>query len=66
MSFLKQFFIFIGSLTPLCTQASDSKLWYNQPATAFEKALPLGNGRLAVMVYGDIQKSHLLYNEDSL
>ena len=29
------------------------KLWYKQAATAFEQALPLGNGRLGATVYGD-------------
>ena len=28
-------------------------LWYEQPATAFEESLPLGNGRLGMLVYGD-------------
>ena len=28
------------------------KLHYDQPATFFEEALPIGNGRLGAMVYG--------------
>ena len=32
----------------------DMKLWYEKPATRFEEALPLGNGRIGVMVYGDV------------
>ena len=28
-------------------------LWYDRPATAFEESLPLGNGRLGMLVYGD-------------
>ena len=27
-----------------------NKLWYTKPAGQFEEALPLGNGRLGVMV----------------
>lgn len=28
------------------------KLWYRQPAEDWKEALPLGNGRIGVMVYG--------------
>ena len=33
---------------------SDSILWYDQPASSFNEALPLGNGRLGAMVYGAV------------
>ncbi|NQX40217.1 alpha-L-fucosidase 2 [Pedobacter steynii] len=42
------------------------KLWYNDAARGFEEALPLGNGRLGVMVYGGVQKERLSLNEESL
>ncbi len=29
------------------------KLWYEQPASLWVEALPLGNGRLGAMVFGD-------------
>jgi alpha-L-fucosidase 2 len=29
------------------------RLWYNRPAMAFEESLPLGNGRLGMLVYGN-------------
>ena len=56
-------------------------LWYNQPATrpnelgrTFEgansppwlRALPVGNGRLGGMVYGDIAREFIRLNEESL
>lgn len=41
-------------------------LWYDQPAEKWTDALPLGNGRLAAMVYGGIEKEHLQLNEDTL
>jgi len=28
------------------------KLWYNKPALSWNEALPIGNGRLAAMVFG--------------
>ncbi len=33
------------------------KLWYRQPAGAWTQALPVGNGRLAAMVFGDPARS---------
>jgi alpha-L-fucosidase 2 len=41
-------------------------LWYNQPATEWTKALPIGNGRLGAMVYGGIQLEQLQLNEETL
>ena len=31
----------------------DQILWYKQAATAWEEALPIGNGRLGAMVFGN-------------
>jgi hypothetical protein len=28
-------------------------IWYSKPATVFEDALPVGNGRIGGMVYGN-------------
>jgi alpha-L-fucosidase 2 len=42
------------------------KLWYRQPASAWTQALPVGNGRLAAMVFGDPRKEHLQLNEDTV
>lgn len=41
------------------------KLWYNQPASLFEEALPIGNGRLGAMVYGGTEVEKLSLNEDT-
>lgn len=42
------------------------KLWYTKPATAFEEALPIGNGRLGAMVYGGIKEEKISLNEITL
>lgn len=42
------------------------KLWYTRPASQFEEALPLGNGRLGVMVYGGVKTERLSLNEETL
>jgi alpha-L-fucosidase 2 len=41
-------------------------LWYKQPASRWEEALPIGNGRLGGMVFGGIDKERIQLNEDTL
>jgi alpha-L-fucosidase 2 len=41
-------------------------LWYRQPAAQWVEALPVGNGRLAAMVFGGIRDERLQLNEDTL
>ena len=41
-------------------------LWYQQPASAWVEALPVGNGRLGAMVFGGIQEERIKFNEDTL
>src|SRR6516165_8932790 len=42
-------------------------LWYNRPAEDWQsQALPIGNGRLGAMVFGDARREHLQLNEISL
>jgi len=45
---------------------SDVKLWYNQPATVWEEALPLGNGRIGAMVFGNPLDELYQLNEETL
>ncbi len=47
-------------------QYEDDILWYNQPAGEWECALPLGNGRIGVMVFGNPIKEHIQLNDDSM
>lgn len=41
------------------------RLWYSKPASYWEEALPLGNGRLAAMVSGSVAQDTILLNEDT-
>ena len=41
-------------------------LYYTKKAKYFEEALPVGNGRLGAMVYGDIKSEKIALNEDTL
>ena len=42
------------------------KLWYTQPARQWVEALPVGNGRLGAMVYGDPSKEVIQLNESTV
>ena len=44
----------------------EQQLWYNSPAQAWEERLPLGNGRLGMMVDGGIEEEHIILNEISM
>lgn len=42
-------------------------LWHTQPASDWQKeALPIGNSRLAAMLYGTAPREHIQFNEESL
>ncbi len=41
-------------------------LWYRAPAAQWVEALPIGNGRLAAMVFGGVTDERLQLNEDTL
>ncbi|WP_246050662.1 glycoside hydrolase family 95 protein [Asticcacaulis tiandongensis] len=47
-------------------QAGDLSLWYKAAANEWTEALPLGNGRLGVMVYGGVARERLQISEDTL
>jgi alpha-L-fucosidase 2 len=42
------------------------KLWYNQPAKQWVEALPIGNGRLGAMVFGNPSKEVIQLNENTV
>lgn len=43
-----------------------SKLWYKTPADDWNEALPIGNGRIGAMVYGDAMTDRLQLNEETI
>ncbi|HET9139552.1 glycosyl hydrolase family 95 catalytic domain-containing protein [Actinophytocola sp.] len=57
-----------GSTAPAEVQAAgDLALWYDEPAGAdWLRALPVGNGRLGAMVFGNTDTERLQLNEDTL
>ncbi|SHF74058.1 alpha-L-fucosidase 2 [Kaistia soli DSM 19436] len=44
---------------------TDLKLRYTRPAAVWTEALPIGNGRLGAMIFGDISRDRLQVNEST-
>ena len=44
----------------------DLKLWYDEPASVWVEALPVGNGRLGAMVFGDPCSERIQLNEETV
>lgn len=68
---LKNSFIYVGILSIILScnsekEQSDNILWYAQSAEKWMQALPVGNGRLGAMVFGDPQHERIQLNEDSM
>jgi alpha-L-fucosidase 2 len=52
---------------PQVLAAGDLALWYDEPAgTDWLRALPVGNGRLGAMVFGNVDTDRLQLNEDTV
>lgn len=47
-------------------EASHLELFYQQPATEWMEALPIGNGRIGAMIYGGIGTERIALNESSM
>ena len=45
---------------------TDLVLWYEEPARAWAEALPIGNGSMGAMVFGDPAEARYQFNEDTL
>lgn len=56
----------IVSFATTAQTKSELKLWYDKPATIWNEALPLGNGRLGAMVFGDPAVERLQLNEETI
>ncbi len=53
------------SLMVLSATAQRHKLWYDQPAGTWLRALPVGNSQLGAMVYGGTDVEELWLNEET-
>lgn len=65
----RSFYVFLLLITTLgYSQGGPGlKLWYNQPSgRTWENALPIGNGRLGAMVFGNVEKETIQLNEHTV
>ncbi len=61
------YLMFLSVILPAFSQTHNLKLWYNSPAgKVWEAALPIGNGRLAAMVFGNPVNESINLNESSV
>src|SRR2546423_3687223 len=66
MAHMKRLALSILCLLPGVARAGDMMLWYQQPAAKWEEALPIGSGRVGVMVFGGTAEERIQFNEDTL
>ncbi|MBN1832074.1 MAG: glycoside hydrolase N-terminal domain-containing protein [Deltaproteobacteria bacterium] len=57
--------IFIFSSSQVIGQQGKLKMWYDKPATVWNEAVPIGNGRLGAMVFGDPVNEKIQLNEET-
>jgi alpha-L-fucosidase 2 len=55
----------LGALTMVAAN-NNIRLWYTEPAKEWTQALPIGNGRLGGMVFGDHAAERIQVNEESV
>jgi alpha-L-fucosidase 2 len=66
---MKRLLLYFFFLAAQCinVQSQDLKLWYDKPSgNTWENALPIGNGRLGAMVYGNVEKETIQLNEHTV
>nr|MBQ4318041.1 glycoside hydrolase family 95 protein [Clostridia bacterium] len=44
----------------------ENTLWYNKPAEVWNDAMPLGNGKLGMMVFGGVNVERIQLNEETI
>src|SRR6056300_937268 len=59
-------FLILGLQNLIAQNNAELKLWYDKPAEIWNQALPLGNGRLGAMVFGDPAVERLQLNEETI
>src|SRR5450631_3772202 len=61
------FFLIFGIRYGMSQPNQAFKLWYKQPSgNTWENALPIGNGRLGAMIYGNVEEDIIQLNEQTI
>ena len=67
---MKRFLTLLAALVAswgcLVAQPSANKLWFDKPASYWEEAWPVGNGRIGAMVFGGTEVEELQLNEETI
>ena len=63
---IQSFTIIVSLFASLSLHSQPYKLLYNKPATKWTEALPLGNGRLGAMVFGNPLIEQIQLNEETI
>lgn len=66
---MRQFITILASVAlalPVQANQEALSLWYGRPATTWNEALPIGNGRIAAMVFGGAETSCFQLNEETI
>ncbi len=67
---MKRLFYFASFFLPYLffgQESSDFKLWYDEPSgDTWENAMPIGNGRIGAMVYGNVPNEIFQLNEHTV
>lgn len=65
---MKRLFILCLSIISIKAlgQPHSTEIVFDKPATHFTESLPVGNGRLGAMLFGDTQKDKIILNEISM
>ena len=61
--------LILGALSAACclsAQTPKNVFWFDKPATYWEEALPIGNGRIGAMVYGGTEVEEIQLNEETI
>lgn len=57
----------VGLVVSAAQARETTLLWYEHPATNWQtSALPIGNGKLGAMLFGQVERERIMFNEDSL
>lgn len=66
---MRYLYVFLAILPVIsCIGKHDDglQMWYGSPAGCWEEALPVGNGRLGAMVFGNTSAERIQFNENTL
>ncbi len=57
--------LFSCMMFPSCTE-DNMKIWYDEASSCWEEALPIGNGRIGAMIYGNPEHERIQLNEETI